>query len=82
MTHLPPGRDVIIESSLKHIDKKNKLARSNFAALKNCIMLNVSITKTEQNNYEVLSPVLSSLVKFSQNYAKMSKMNKMSEDFT
>ena len=45
-------------------------------------MLNVSITKTEQNNEEVLSPVLSSLVKFSQNYAKMSKMNKMSEDFT
>ena len=31
---------------VKHIQNKNQLARSNFAALKNCIMLNFSLTKT------------------------------------
>ena len=34
---------------VKHIENKNQSARSNFAALKNCIMLNVSLIKTEQN---------------------------------
>ena len=34
----------------KHIENKSESARSIFAALKNCIMLNVSLTKTEQNN--------------------------------
>ena len=34
----------------KHIENKNESARSIFAALKNCIILNVSLTKTEQNN--------------------------------
>ena len=42
----------------------NTLKNSNFAALKNCIMLNVSLAKTEQNNKGVLSSV-------SQNYSEM-----------
>ena len=37
-------------------------------ALKNCIMLNVSLTKTEKNTYVVLSSDY-------QNYAKMSKIS-------
>ena len=47
----------------------NTLKNSNFAALKNCIMLNVSLAKTEQNSRGVLSSV-------SQN---CSKMNNVSE---
>ena len=35
--------------SLKHIENKNLSKRSNFATLKKCIILNVSLTKTEQN---------------------------------
>ena len=34
---------------VKHIENKNLSARINFAALKNCIVLNVSLTKSEQN---------------------------------
>ena len=33
----------------KHIENNNKTARINFAALKDCIMLDVSLPKTEQN---------------------------------
>ena len=33
---------------VKHIENKNPSARSNFTALKNCIMLNVSFKKAEQ----------------------------------
>ena len=31
---------------VKHIENKNQSARRNFAALKNCTMLNVFLTKT------------------------------------
>ena len=37
---------------VKHIKNKNQSVRSNFATLKNCIMLNVSLTKTKQNTYQ------------------------------
>ena len=33
----------------KHIKNENQSARSNFVALKNRVMLNGSLTKTEQN---------------------------------
>ena len=46
----------------------NTLKNSNFAALKNCIILNVSLAKTEQNNRGVLSSV-------SQNYSKMNNVS-------
>ena len=35
---------------IKHIETENQSARSNFAALKNRIMFNVSLTKTEQDS--------------------------------
>ena len=35
---------------IKHIETENQSARSNFAALKNGIMSNVSLTKTEQDS--------------------------------
>ena len=34
---------------VKHTENNSKLARSKFSALKNCIMHNVSLAKTEQN---------------------------------
>ena len=40
---------------VKHIENKNQSARRNFAALKNCTMLNVSLTKTEKNACAALS---------------------------
>ena len=53
---------------VRHIENKNQSVRSNFAALKNSIMLNVSLTKTEQNTQGVLSPA-------PQSYAKINKLS-------
>ena len=53
---------------VKHIENNIQSTRSNFVALKNCVMLGVSLTKTEQDTYGVLST-------FPQNYAKMNKIN-------
>ena len=52
---------------VKYIENKNQSARGNFVALKSCVMLIVSLTKTEQNTLGVLSSV-------PQNYAKMNKI--------
>ena len=55
---------------IKHVESKNKSAESNFGILKNCIMLNVSLTKTERNNKGVLPSV-------PQNFpTKINKTNK------
>ena len=34
---------------VKNIENKNQSAESNFAVVKNCIIPNVSLTKTKQN---------------------------------
>ena len=49
----------IPENFLEHLT-----AESNFAPLKNCIMLNVSSTNLEQNAYGVLSPVSEERITF------------------
>ena len=53
---------------VKNIENKNQSAESNFAALKNCIIPNASLTKTKQNTQGVLLSV-------PQNYATMNKMS-------
>ena len=59
----------VFRGLIKHIEINSKSAASNFVPLKNCIMPNISFTKTKQNTYEVLSSI-------PQNYAKMSKISK------
>ena len=51
---------------VKHIKNKNQSVRSNFATLENCIMLNVSLTKTKQNTYQSSISIICSS-KLSQN---------------
>ena len=38
---------VFLRQLVKHIENKNQSVKSNFAALKNCILFNVSMTKTK-----------------------------------
>ena len=52
---------------VKHIENKTQSAKFNFAALGTCIMLNVPLTKTQQNFQGVISSA-------PQNYAKMNKI--------
>ena len=37
-----------LESFVNNVESENKLAESNFAAIINCIMLNISLAKTER----------------------------------
>ena len=47
--YFPYFASLFLEDWLNTFKIKIQSARNSFAALKNCIMLNVSLTKTEQN---------------------------------
>lgn len=55
----------------KDIENKNQSAKSNSAAMKNCIRLSVTLTKIEQSTQGILSSI-------PQYYTKMNKINENS----
>ena len=65
--NLPRFAWLFLENWFKHIKNKNQSSRSSFVALKNCIMLNVSLTKTEQNTFESSMKCSSKLSQNKQN---------------